>query len=148
MKSKSFPIVLMLLFYSFLAACSSQPKYSRSEEAIARRAVDFAYLYYNQQFTEAVGLATPESRPWIAFAASALTADDLVVINAEGEASYAETDAVEQTSDTTATVQLTVSRVFVIDSIGQPGHFTDRQQVSLQLVRRANNWLVSLTHGL
>ena len=148
MKIRLLLIAAMLVFASCLADCTGPAKQHHSEEVIARSATGFGNLYYNQQYAEAIGMATPESRPWIVFAASALTGDDLSVINAETKASLAEAGAVELTSDTTATVRLTVSQVFVIDSIGQPGHFVDKQEVMLQLVKRGDDWLVSLAHRL
>lgn len=136
-------ILLPALIGSFFTATACVSEEGKTdEEAVGKKAIDFAEAYYNQRYEKAMELTTPESRKWITFWVSNLTEDDLAVLSQYPEASKATLGEVSITSDTTATAGLTIDKAFVADSLGQAGHMEDNKTLRLHLVKRDKKWFV------
>lgn len=145
-KTRYFLLATALTAAGF-SACNNAEN-STPEEKAGNRAIAFAQAYYNQHYDKATQMATPESRKWITFFVSNINESDLEVLRQYPDASIASLQEIVLSDDTTATATLVVDYAFVVDSLDKPGHMEENKQLSLRLVNRDNEWLVSLDNSL
>jgi hypothetical protein len=138
MKKKVFWVGLVVLF-----ACSEGEQENMS--AAERNILNFAEAYFNYDFQQASELITPESRPWIRFAASNLSQDDLDILNHRESGTTVELGEMSIINDTTISAQIFVENYYKADSIDNPVVATDETEVfTLTAVRRDKQWLVRM----
>lgn len=116
------------------------------EEQALLQARTFAGHYFNFRFNEAYLCCTPESRPWLVWKASSLTAGDMKAASRAAEAAHAETSDFRrrQTNDSCATVRCVVSNVLEADSLEAEGRVLSEAVYVLPLVKRDGHWLIKM----
>lgn len=103
----------------------------------------FAVHYFNWRYQDAVPYCTEESLPWLRFAASNVHQEDVDSLRAMDSGAACSIDAVDYTSDSTATVRLKVENFLHKDTIGGVSHLVEAASVELPLVYR-DKWKVHL----
>lgn len=137
---RKFTVLLVALVIS---ACSEgvQEDMSAAEKSIQH----FAEAYFNYDFQEAYELITPESRPWLRFAASNITQEDLDELNNRESYATIELSETSVINDTTIEARISVENYYKADSIGQPVRATDKVECyMLTAVKRGKQWLVRM----
>lgn len=104
----------------------------------------FGRAYFNYDFDSAKKYCTAESERWLRFAASNVYEADVEALRAMENGAEVETDDYETTTDTTATVWLTVSGFLERDTIGHAGHVSDKGRFAVPMVRRGETWKVRM----
>lgn len=126
------------------AACGSHS--DGSEKQLIQTLDSFTVSYYNWQYHRALHFCTPESEPWLKFAASQVTQEDVEQLHKETEATY-EIRSIEFTDDSTALANITVFNFLQLDTIGQKPHHVGKADFILRMVLPAaeKKWKVNLT---
>lgn len=116
------------------------------EEKALLQARTFAVHYFNFQFDEAFLCCTPESRPWMVWKASSLTAADMEAANRTGATAQVEVSRFrrDRERDSCATVRCVVSNLLVADSLEVPGRLQSEAVYVLPLVKRGEQWLIKM----
>lgn len=129
-------------FVCMLAACSRSSE--AVKEAVTQDVIYFAEPYFNYRFHSAAAFCTPESKKWIAFAASNATEADLDVLRSQAEGAEVGVSRIELTSDTTAMACVDVSNFLLADTIGRPARIEAEGRFRLPVVLRGGRWLVRM----
>ncbi len=139
---KVFPLLLLPVLSAGWASCSHA---GGSEEQLKEYCDSFATYYYNWHFGEALRFCTPSSEPWLRFAATGATQEDVDALRAkETDASIEIEDVETQEGDTVAVVTLTVHDFLQMDSIGQAAHPVKEATVRLPMVLHEGVWKVRM----
>lgn len=113
-------------------------------EASERVATKWAEAYFNYDFERAAKYVTPESRKWLAFAASNVYQADIDVLRAQEQGARVSMDGYEATSDSSCVVCLEVDNFLLRDSIGKAGHIVSGCRFNITLVRREGRLMVRM----
>lgn len=138
------------VFYLAIPSCfsavysCSQGADEKEIEEITTVANSFAERYFNFDLNGSLPLCTPESRKWLAFAASNMTQEDVDLLNSQDGEAACETTYAELTSDTTATATCRIENFLKTDTLGRPGEMTDEADYNILLVKRNGRWLVKM----
>ena len=141
---KYIPAVFIIVL-STLSACDFQ---SASSERQLYQAIDsFTVTYYNWQFHKTVSFTTPESIPWLQYAASQVQQEDIDQLHKQAGNFNYQIDDVIFDNDSLATVHITVENFLAMDSIGsrqcrlmEKAHYT----LKLEYNAKRQKWLVHL----
>ena len=134
---------LLLFILATTIACKNthHAKTSHIEEV----ADSFATNYFNAMYQQAARFTTPESEPYLHFAASQIGQEDIDVLNQQEEHATIEIKNVEyEDGDTTATVSLNVMNYLCMDTIGKPGHIVENGDFKITLVYTNKQWRVRM----
>lgn len=117
-----------------------------SERQMMQTIDSFAVNYFNWQYHRALSFCTPESKPWLSFAASQVTQEDIDLLHQEAPASY-EVQSVENINDTTVLANITVYDFLQPDSIGKQPHHVSKADFCLRMVLPTSEkrWKVDVT---
>jgi len=113
-------------------------------EASERVATKWGEAYFNYDFERAAKYATPESRKWLAFAASNVYQADVDLLREQEQGASVSVDDYQATSDTSCVVSLEVDNFLLRDSIGKAGHIVSGCRFSIPLVRREGRLMVKM----
>ena len=138
--------VLVTFVCSLLMTAACESHSAGSEKQMMLALDSFTVSYYNWQYHRAQRFCTPESEPWLKFAASQVTQEDVELLRKETEATY-EVRSIEFINDSSALANITVFDFLQPDSIGQPPHHVDKADFTLRIVLPASEkkWKIELT---
>lgn len=134
---KKFQILLLTLS---LTACNMIQSDNDQATTIA---IEWGEAFFNCDYHVAEALCTPESRPWLQFAASNTTQQDLDLLKkraAEVEATDFSSDA----NDTLRVVQLEVRNSVKPTVAGEEPSQIDKALFHVTVVKRNGSWLVRM----
>ena len=133
---------LMALSMVVLAACSTDPS---DEEKIEQTTLEFSSAYFNYDFKHAEQYLTPDSKKWIAYAASNIHDADLELLRKQQNDAAVQLEDVEvNDDDSTAIANVTVSNYMRLDTIGNAGRMITEARFRLTLVRDRDKWKVRM----
>lgn len=113
-----------------------------SAEGVAE---SFSKEYFNLRYRNAAKYCTKDSEPWLRFATSQISNEDIEILKTATDEAEIEIEKVEG-GDNESTVTVTVSNYFETDTIGKCGHFTSRGTFRLKLVKENNAWKVRMAN--
>ena len=131
----------LLVFVIGLASC-----HKGSEGQMKETADSFAVAYFNWQFQKALPYVSPGSAPWLHYAASQVTQEDVDSLRAMSEGAGCHIESLDYAdADTLATVTVRVSHFLSMDTIGRPSHVVDEAVYRLPMIYSNDQWRVHLT---
>lgn len=131
---------IKLLIIMALISCSSS-----EDEQIGKIATDFTSAYYNFRYNHAIALCTQESRKWIKFQASNVRQTDIDLYNNLADSAQCRINEINMIDDSTAAAIVDVQNFVMTDSIIRNGQVVNKAQLKLEMKKRGQKWLVSLT---
>ena len=132
-----FAAVLLPLFCS----CSQSDDVSPWEQAVE----SFSVAYFNWDYPKAASYATDGSLPWLRYAASQVTQEDVELLNAKAEQATVEVmPDVEMVSDSCVVAMVLVRNFLDMDSIDRPSVLCEEASFHLNAVRVNGRWAVHL----
>ena len=132
-----FAAVLLPLFCS----CSQSDDVSPWEQAVE----SFSVAYFNWDYPKAASYATDGSLPWLRYAASQVTQEDVELLNAKAEQATVEVmPDVEMVSDSCVVAMVLVRNFLDMDSIDRPSVLCEEVSFHLNAVRVNGRWAVHL----
>lgn len=135
---------IAILVVSALSLCACQG--TRGKKQLRDEAREFADAFYNYQFDKCLQHCTPESEPWLRFAASNVHEADVRLLSAQETDATVEIDDISiDDGDSSATVHMTIHDFLAMDTVGKAGHMVGTATVSLPMTRRNGQWKISLT---
>ncbi len=136
-------LLAILLFAVLAAACSGGGV--RNEKEAEKCAVGFMEKFFSFNFSEAENLCTSDTRFWIIWYVSNITATDVDSIHRIPEAPKVELQSVEaETSDTTAIAYCQVENFYQLDSLGRHGRMVRKAVFRLPLAMECGEWRVRM----
>lgn len=133
-----FAAVLLPLFCS----CSQSDDVSPWEQAVE----SFSVAYFNWDYPKAASYATDGSLPWLRYAASQVTQEDVELLNAKAEQATVEVmPDVEMVSDSCVVAMVLVRNFLEMDSIDRQPVLREEATFRLETVRKNDRWAVHLT---
>lgn len=138
--------IASFLVGTLLITTSCENHADGSERQMMLALDSFAVSYYNWQYHRALRFCTSESEPWLKFAASQVTQEDIELLHQEAMATY-EVQSIDYADDTTAYANITVFNFLQPDSIGRQPHHIDKADFWLRMTLPAaeGKWKVDLT---
>lgn len=134
--------MVALFFLVFLGGCGNHG--DGDERQLADCVDSFSQYYYNWEYYRLAPFVTPESLPWLRFASSQVSQSDLDTLGGRSVGASWEQGEVEYTSDSTATVYLTVHDYLRMGAIGEAGRLQAADRYRLCLKYIDNRWRVDL----
>ena len=130
----------------WLAAAGCSWGTGPDEKVAEEVATAFAEAYFDCDLTRALRYVTPESRRWVAFAASNVGQATVDLLNGRGEDEQTTVTLTgrEQADDSTVVVRLRVENGLAADSIGAAGSIGDGDCYALRVVNREGRWMVKM----
>ena len=133
-----FAAVLLPLFCS----CSQSDDVSPWEQAVE----SFSVAYFNWDYPKAASYATDGSLPWLRYAASQVTQEDVELLNAKAEQATVEVmPDVEMVSDSCVVAMVLVRNFLEMDSIDRQPVLREEATFRLETVMKNDRWAVHLT---
>lgn len=135
--------IVTTLAMSLLAACG---KFSKSQEDNIQATADsFATNYYTWHFDKAMKFATDEMKKEISFISSNVHKSDIEKLKNTTFAPNIETGEITIIDESTAKAELSLSNVFLMDSLGKEAHLYEQAKRTIYLKRCNECWLVDET---
>ncbi len=134
---------IFICLAAILACCSK----SSDEEQLESAVSDFATAYFNYDLHKASTLCTQESKKHILFTASNIHENDIEILRSQEKgASVSIRNIVVSKDKTTGTAEIEVSDFMELDTIGRPGHITDKATFVLSFRKHGDSWLAELNN--
>lgn len=136
---------LFLLGTLFLAL-SCMFNDASDQELAGRCAQDFAVKVLNLQLNDAYEFCTSESKVWLSFWASSVTAEDMKLMEEHPRDCKVVVDKVNHVKgvDSLFYVTCTAYDVLITDSIGMNGRIADEASFVIPVVKRGEGWRVKM----
>lgn len=114
-------------------------------DQMEQTADSFSTAYFNWHFADATAYVDSSSQRWLVYAASNVHQADVDALRAMEDGAQAEIEDIEATSDSAATVTLTVRNFLAMDTIGEEAHVVSEARFALPLRLIREGWRVSLS---
>lgn len=133
----------ILLLVLLAAACSRGTV--RNEKEAEECAVGFMEKFFSFNYPEAENLCTSDTRYWITWYVSNITAADVDSIHRIPDAPKVSLRSVEAgESDTTAVAYCEVENFYRLDSLGRHGHMVQKDVLRLPMRMESGEWRVRM----
>ncbi len=133
----------ILLLVLLAAACSRGTV--RNEKEAEECAVGFMEKFFSFNFPDAENLCTSDTRYWITWYVSNITADDVDSIHRIPDAPKVSLRSVEaDENDTTAVAYCEVENFYRLDSLGRHGHMVQKDVLRLPMRMECGEWRVRM----
>ena len=134
-------VLLLFLTAVIMGGCSPATGDDTEAKEAARAWAD---AYFNCDYNDAAQYATPESRKWLAYAATNTTEEELQRLNDAGGATVSMNDGFEAANDTLRQVTVTVSNALIADGQGLSAPAANEAVCRVTVVRREGRWMVRM----
>lgn len=134
-----YPVAIILLLF---CSCSHSDDVSPWEQAVE----SFSVAYFNWDYPKAASYATDGSQPWLRYAASQVTQEDVELLNTKAEQATVEVmpDA-EMVSDSCVVAMVMVRDFLEMDSIDRKPVLREEATFRFEVVLENGRWGVHLT---
>lgn len=134
-----YPVAILLLLF---CSCSHSDDVSPWEQAVE----SFSVAYFNWDYPKAATYATDSSQPWLRYAASQVTQEDVELLNTKAEQATVEVmPDVEMVNDSCVVAMVLVRDFLEMDSIDRQPVLRSEATFRLETVRNNGRWAVHLT---
>lgn len=141
MKQAFLPYLAAMLL-TLLGSCSHSDDFAPWEQAVE----SFSVAYFNWDYPKAASYATDSSLPWLSYAGSQVTQDDLELINTKTELATVEVmpDAVI-VNDSCVVATVLVRNFLEMDSFDRQPVLREEATFCLEILGNNGRWAVHLT---
>lgn len=123
---------------------SNCARHEGSESQLKEDVDSFATYYYNWHFEKASKYCTPESEPWLKYAASNVHDADIDLLKQKDEDATISIEDVDFQDDTLAIVKVNVKNFLQMDTIGKAARPVADATFHLSMVIHEDKWKVRM----